>query len=435
MSTTTAIRWRDIFEHPGIGFGTTHSLTRAIEAGRIEAEFALRAEINSRRHNERYYDAAQLPTASAVPQWVPYKEATKLLAMGSRFPKEEIGAQQISNLLDADRIDCRITDVRTSYDPETEMSMDEAMALIGRATLLNCLQTGEISKRFVGQSNAVSRADVMAVFDVHLDWISRGDAARELGLTHEAVRRWADRNNIPTRPAPGLPKKTLISRSAIAAKAAGRPVDDDDDIERLTVSEVAEQYDVPVYLVNAGIKSGELHAKKVDRSWMIDPKNVEEWRKTILPVLPDGEWLTAPEAADALGVEVVAVYEMCKCGRFPSARKVKGVGGRGAGGKWYIEKSDIDAMLHGSPVQMATPRKVAELMPEDFSPTRSVRTNAHPSWELAKANPNRWVKVDLKEQTVRSEASSKNSTKKDLPGLWSVSKRDGDIFVSYQVKI
>lgn len=434
-ATTTPIPWHEVFDHPDVAFGTTHSLTRAIEAGRIEAEFQIDKEITDRYQNDRYYDAKKLP--SPTQGWVSYSEAKRLLAMGSRFSAETIGAQQVANLLDVGRIDGRITKVLATYDPETELTMEQAAAIIGKSVLVNCLQTGEISKRIgANRANVVSRDDVMAVFDVQQEWMSRGDAARELGITHEAVRRWVQRHNVPTRPAPGLPRSLLVSRAAIEAKAAGRPADETEDIGRLTVEEVAKQYNLPLGAITAAIKKGDLDAKKVDRSWLIDPQDVEEWRKTLLPDLPDGEWLTAPEAAAALKVELAYVYEMCKCGRLPSARKIKGVGGRGAGGKWHIEKSDIDAILHGTPMQqpMSKPRKVAELMPEDFSPTRTVRTNAHPSWELAKSNPNRWVKVDLKEQTVRSEASSKNSSKKDLPGLWSVSKQDNEIFVSYQTK-
>ena len=447
--------WRTVFSHPEIEFTTTHGFTRAVEAGKIDAEFSIRGEINARKHVRRYYDETQLPTET--PAWVSYQEAVKLLAMGSRHPnKEGIGSQQMSNLLDDNRIDARVLSVHPKVDTATEMTMTEARQVLGRATLLNCIKTGEIRKRQAGVDGVLVREDVMNVAQVLDEWITRPQAAELLGLSDEAVRRWLMRNpDLPTRPYPGLPKKQLILREAVLAKAEGRAVGDEDGVERITLYDFASFSGVPVYRVRRAIPD-DLPAKKVSGSWMIDPNDpaVQTWAQSLLAMdLPPGDWMTAPEAAVLLGLSAASVYAMCRQHQLPSARKIKGVGGRGAGGKWYIERSDIDAILAGgrhaamvlhkqaqvngtagTPSKFKVRPHKAELMPEDFTPVRSQRTNTHPAWELAKSNPNRWVRCDLKEQTLRSEASTKNGAKKDLPGLWSVSKQGSDLFISYIVK-
>lgn len=447
--TTTTMPWREVFSLPEVEFNTSHGYTRAIESGRIEgAEFQIDKEITDRYQNDRYYDAKKLP--SPIQGWVSYDDAKRLLAMGSRYPNEEIRAQQMANLLDDDRIDSRCVGVHPAYDPETEMDSTEARQILGRSTLNNVIQTGEVSKRNVGKTMVLSRSDVMDVAQVLDEWISRPDAARLLGLSDEAIRRWLQRNpDVPTRPCPGLPKKELILRTAVEAKGEGRPVDDVAGTVRVTMYEFGGLTGVPIYRIKRAVAAKQFPAKMVGGSWLIDPYDpeVKSWVESTLDSnLPEGDWISAPEAAALLGISDQSVYTMCRQGQFPSAQKIKGVGGRGSGGKWYIDRSDVNAVLEfgrkgAMMANIQQPRvpvkkseNKAELMPDDFVPQRSVRTNTHPAWDLAKANPNRWVKVDLKEQTVRSEASSRNGKKTDLPGLWTVSKQDKDIFISFSLK-
>lgn len=192
----------------------------------------VRVELERRTANERYWRTDDLP--KNVAPLVSVDDAVELLSRGSRVAKGPIEHQRLSQML-GDGVSAWLTPEGVAHieaingPTAEEMLRSEAHELLppgklgfGVGAAINTLASRHVRG---GGGVVVKRADVEALLrGLEADregWITRREAAERLGISQEAVRRWAERHEIPQRRFAGG-SRYLISEEAVEAKAKAK---------------------------------------------------------------------------------------------------------------------------------------------------------------------------------------------------------------------